>query len=78
MLEKNLSCLFKTAWAHLHRKDTQIVDLKQQIKDFRKITGMIAPGVKCDDVNMQEDEQETQTKASSPPSTENRYKALHP
>ena len=78
MLEKNLSCLFKTAWANLHRKDTQIVDLKQQIKEFRKITGMVAPGLKCDDVNMQGDDEDTQTKANSAPSTENRCKALRP
>lgn len=54
MLEKNLSCLFKTAWEHLHRKDQQIVDLKQQIKEFRKVTGMVAPGVKSGDLNMQQ------------------------
>lgn len=48
MLEKNLSCLFKTAWAHLRRKDEYIEALKIQIKDFRKLTGMVAPGVQHD------------------------------
>lgn len=67
MLEKNLSCLFKTAWAHLHRKDMQIVDLKQQIKDFRKVTGMIAPGVTCDDVHM-----DCSMKDTTPAQAENR------
>lgn len=48
MLEKNLSCLYKTAWAHLRRKDEYIEALKHQIKAFRKLTGMVTPGVPLD------------------------------
>lgn len=48
MLEKNLSCLYKTAWAHVRRKDDYIETLKGQIKDFRRLTGMVAPGVPLD------------------------------
>lgn len=48
MLEKNLSCLYKTAWAHVRRKDDYIETLKLEIKDFRKLTGMVTPGVPAD------------------------------
>lgn len=48
MLEKNLSCLYKTAWAHVRRKDDYIQKLKTQIKVFRQVTGMVTPGVFLD------------------------------
>ena len=36
MLEKNLSVLYKTAWAHLHRKDGHIERLKESLKETRR------------------------------------------
>eukprot|EP00892_Ulva_mutabilis_P002445 jgi/Ulvmu1/12200/UM085_0064.1 len=61
MLEKNLSCLYKTAWAHVRRKDEYIESLKDQIKQFRKATGMVAPGVPLDGVDAADDVEELTT-----------------
>jgi hypothetical protein len=36
MLEKNLSCLFKTAWSHLRRKDGHLERLKEELKETRR------------------------------------------
>jgi hypothetical protein len=36
MLEKNLSCLFKTAWSHLQRKEGHILKLKEELRDIRR------------------------------------------
>lgn len=49
MLEKNLSCLFKSAWVHLQRKEGHIQKLKDTLRDTRR--GLLAvpkPGEESD------------------------------
>jgi hypothetical protein len=44
MLEKNLSCLYRTAWTHVLRKEGHIVTLKEQLRDLRRATALIDAG----------------------------------
>ena len=43
MLEKNLSCLFKSAWTHLQKKEAYIGKLKVDLRDARRAAGPCLP-----------------------------------